>query len=153
MANIYVGDPNSGVVEKVWLDLPDECKDARALWSPDGRHIAWHHNFTRGGLADHFYYGIGMATESEDGAWETQLQPQPDTRVTPLAWAPDGSGLLCARMSEDETLATLILMDTNFRPTATLFDLEVDSWQPGKQDLGRLGDWAVVPEDVLIETP
>ena len=153
MANIYVSDPNGGIVEKVWLDLPDECKDARALWSPDGRRIAWHHNFTRGGLADHFYYGIGMATESEDGGWETQLQPEPDTRVTPLAWAPDGSGLLCARMSEDETLATLILMDTNFRPTATLFDLEVDSWQPGKQDLGRLGDWAVVPADVPIETP
>jgi hypothetical protein len=150
MANIFVTDLKSGTTETIWQDIPDECKDARALWSPEGRRIAWHHNFTRGGLSDEYFYGVGLAVESESGAWESRLQTEPNTRVTPLAWAPDVSGLLCARMTEDETRATLVLLDDGLDVKATLFELDVDSWQPGKQDLGRLGDWAVVPPDVAL---
>ena len=150
MANIYTVELESAKASVVWRDMPDECKDARALWSPDGKQIAWHHNFTRGGLSDQYYYGVGLARESEDGTWEPRLQSEPDARLTPVAWAPDGSGLLCARMTEDESGATLVLVDDNFQETATLFELDVDSWQPGRQDLGRLGDWAIVPANMPI---
>ncbi len=153
MANIYVADLEDGSAEAIYQDIPDECKDARALWSPDGEQIAWHHNFTRGGLVDQFHYGVGLARQSGGSQWEARLQPEPDARVTPLAWAPNGSGLLCARMSDDETQATLVLIDGDFRPTTTLFDIEVHSWQPGKQDLGRLADWAIVPGDLPIPSP
>ena len=112
--------------------------------SPDGKSIAWHHNFTRGGLAEDFYYGVGLARESE-GRWVPRLLPEPEGRLTPLAWAPDGSGLPCARMSDDETHATLVLIDEECREVAWLFETEVHSWQPGRQDLGRLADWAIVP--------
>ena len=151
MANVYTTDLEDATTESIWQDIPDECKDARALWSPDGKHVAWHHNFTRGGLSDRYYYGVGMAAKSDSGDWEPRLQSEPDTRITPIAWAPNGSGLLCARMTEDETRATLVLIDVNLQEKTTLFELDVDSWLPGKQDLGRLGDWAVVPADVLIQ--
>jgi serine/threonine protein kinase len=152
MANIYVGDLSSRTVELVYQDMPDECKDARPMWSPDGEQLAWHHNFTRGAFTEHFYYGIGFARQSPDGKWTPRLQPEPDGQMTPLAWAPNGSGLLCARMSEEDTHAILVLIDDEFREKVTLFELDVHSWQPGKQDLGRLGDWAIVPPDVPIRS-
>ena len=152
MANIYVGDFSNRTVELVYQDVPDECKDARPMWSPAGKQLAWHHNFTRGAFAEQFYYGIGVAEQSPDGKWTPRLQPEPDGRLTLLAWAPDGSGLLCARMSEDETHAKLVLLDDAFHEKHTLFELDVHSWLPGKQDLGRLGDWAIVPPDVPVRS-
>ena len=152
MANVYVADLDGSGVDVVSQDVPDECKDARALWSPDGERIAWHHNFTRGGLAEEYYYGVGLARRADD-RWEPRFQPEPDGRMTPLAWSPDGYHLLCARMSDDETRATLVLIDDRFQPVVDLFETEVHSWQPGRQDLGRLADWAIVPDDLQVGTP
>ena len=41
-------------------------------------------------------------------------------------------------------------MDGQFQTVHTLFDLAATPWQPGQRDLGRLADWAIVPEDVQV---
>jgi dipeptidyl aminopeptidase/acylaminoacyl peptidase len=147
-ADVYVADRQGRILATVWEDDPDDCKDARALWSFDGRKIAWHHNFTHGALAQEFYYGVGVAQLGEDGEWEARLQTQHDEFVTPLAWAPHGDDLLCARMSRDTDRVTLFLMDEQLRPSRELFDLSVHGWQPGQRDFARLADWAIVPPEL-----
>jgi hypothetical protein len=149
-ANVHILDTKGQLIETLWQDAPDDCKDARALWSANGACIAWHHNFTHGGLSEKYYYGVGLSRLGRDGQWTSQLQPEPEACVTPLAWSPAGQELLCARMSRDERQATLFLMDARFRTTRELFELEVHSWNPGQRDIGRLGDWAIVPDDVAL---
>jgi len=150
MSNVYITDREGRLVETLWQDDPDDRKDARVLWSDDGSRIAWHHNFTRGGLADTFYYGVGLAQLGPDGKWDCRLQPNRELLVTPLAWSPSGADLLCAQMSSDESRASLILMDDQFETTRELFELETHGWQPGHRDFGRLADWAVIPNDVPL---
>jgi hypothetical protein len=149
-ADVYILDRSGESVETIWEDHPDDRKDARALWSPNGRQIAWHHNFTRGALAETFYYGVGLASLKSDGRWRCRLQPNRAELVTPLAWTPSGSHLLCARMTRDESRATLFLMDCQFQTTRELFQLEVYGWRPGHREFGRLADWAVVPDDIPL---
>jgi len=150
MSNVYITDLQGELVETLWKDDPDDRKDARVLWSSDPTRLAWHHNFTRGGLADEYYYGVGMAQLDAGGTWTSQLQANRELLVTPLAWSPDGDRLLCAQMSSDESRATLILMDDQFQTDRELFELETHGWQPGQRDFGRLADWAIVPADVPV---
>ena len=148
--NVYVTDLAGKVVHNVWVDKPDEWRDARALWSPDGSLIAWHHNFTRGLLGTHPCYGIGMARLTAEGTWNARLQPAADTFVTALAWSPNGTHLLCARVHDPQQTmpaVTLYLIDEQFRTVRTLFELESNPWQPGQRELGRLADWVLVPAD------
>jgi Tol biopolymer transport system component/tRNA A-37 threonylcarbamoyl transferase component Bud32 len=154
-SDVYVTDPEGKKLQTVWVDNPDEWKDARALWSPDGTRIAWHHNFTRGMLGKPIYHGVGMARWETAGKWNARLQPDPEVFVTPLAWSPRGDSLLCARLRDTGQKlppATLYLTDEHLRSVRDLFELEACPWQPAQRDLGRLADWAVVPEDVLTET-
>ena len=44
--------------------------------------------------------------------------------------------------------ATLYLMDEQFRSVGVLFELDASPWQPAQRDMGRLADWAIVPEDL-----
>ncbi len=150
MSNVYVTDLEGKLVETLWQDDPDDRKDARVLWSDDGTRVAWHHNFTRGGLAETFYYGVGMAQLAPEGTWDCRLQTNRELLVTPLAWSPGGPYLLCAQMSSDESRATLILMDDQFQTARELFELETHGWQPGQRDFGNLADWAIVPDDVPV---
>jgi len=150
MSNVYITDLQGELVEALWKDDPDDRKDARVLWSSDRTRMAWHHNFTRGGLADEYYYGVGMAQLDAGGTWTCQLQTNRELLVTPLAWSPDGDHLLCAQMSSDESRATLILMDGRFQADRELFELETHGWQPGQRDFGRLADWAIVPTDIPV---
>jgi len=87
-------------VRKVGPTWAQDCTDGRALWSPNGKQIAWHHNFAPaspdGGSVIH--YGVGMATLEQGGVWEARLQADQMSFVTPLAWSPDGKMLLCARI-------------------------------------------------------
>lgn len=153
-ANVYVADLQGKGLQTVWADKPDEWRDARALWSPDGSLIAWHHNFTRGSLATPTYHGVGMARwDAGEKKWAVRLQPTPEVFITPLAWSPSGTALLCARMHNGEQkmpAATLYVMDEQFGTTRTLFELDATPWQPGQRDVGRLADWANVPDDVVI---
>jgi Tol biopolymer transport system component len=149
-ADVYLTGLEGREVEALWRDEPGDRKDARALWSSDGRRIAWHHNFTRGGLAESYHYGTGLAERGPDGRWRRRLQPEPEARVTPVAWSPDGRQLLCARMAPDQRQASLFLMGDQFQAVRELFELEVHSWQPGERDLGRLGDWSIVPDNVPL---
>lgn len=95
-ADVYITDLEGKPLHTLWSDLPDDHKDARALWSPDGKTIAWHHNFTAGSFAKPMYFGVGIARLGPDGKWTCRLQPNDKTFVTPLAWAPNGRLLLCA---------------------------------------------------------
>jgi serine/threonine protein kinase len=152
-SDVYVTDLRGKNAETVWADSPGEWKDARALWSPDGAQLAWHHNFTRGLLAKRICYGVGMAERDATGKWKPRLQSEHDTTITPLAWSPRGDFLLCARLHDTrERLppATLCLMDRQFRTVRVLFELEACPWQPATRDPGRLADWAIVPPDVVI---
>lgn len=154
-ADVYVTDRDGKNPQTVWEDRPDGWRDARALWSPDGTSIAWHHNFTRGMLGSPLYHGVGMARCEIAGKWSPRLQPQADICVTPLAWSPRGDGLLCARLhdpGQKMPAVTLFLMDDDFRSVRDLFELEATPWQPGQREMGRLADWAVVPPDLRIET-
>jgi hypothetical protein len=91
-----------------------------------------------------------MAQLDFEGNWICQLQTNRELRVTPLAWSTNGPYLLCAQMSSDESRATLILMDDQFQTVRELFELETHGWKPGHRDFGRLADWAIVPDDVLV---
>jgi len=147
-ADLYVTDLEGNLLRTLWADHPDDRKDTRAFWSADGRKIAWHHNFTGGAQARPIYYGVGLSRLGPDGSWTAQLQPDHDTFITPLAWSPDGPDLLCLRLEDGRPEATLFLMDDRFQPTRELFRIEADCWQPAERDFGRLGDWAVLPDDV-----
>jgi hypothetical protein len=151
-SNVYLTDRLGVSVEVLWQDDPDEFQDSRALWSASGDRVAWHHNYTRGGLLDTALYGVGLARRGPDGTWTSQLQPEQDERITPLAWSPVGPDLLCARMSPDENRASLFLMDDQFRTTRELFELQVSGWRLGQRAAGRLADWAVIPDDIVLPT-
>jgi hypothetical protein len=150
-SNVQVIDARDGSSQIVWQDDRDDCKDARPCWSADGQHLAWHHNFTRGVMADTYYYGVGLAQRRSDGQWDVRLQSNHAEMVTPLAWAPDRAQLLCARMNAAETHATFLLMNDRCEVVEELFDLEVHGWQPGQRDFGRLADWSLIPGDVPLE--
>jgi hypothetical protein len=145
-ADVYLTGRTSGAWASVWEDAPDDCQDARALWSPDGTRIAWHHNFTRGTLANTYYFGVGVARITEQGQWEAQLQDRHDEFTTPLAWAPGGKHLLCARFDGESDRVTLVLIDDQLRIVSELFELRIHGWNPGERNFGRLGDWAILPE-------
>ena len=151
-ADVYVTDLQGTLLRTVWADQPDDRKDARAVWSADGKTIAWHHNFTGGSYAKPIYYGVGLSRLGPDGQWTSQLQPDRETSITPLAWSPDGRGLLCARLDISGSRATLLLVDDQFQPTRELFEIEADCWQPGDRDFGRFADWAILPDDVAPPT-
>jgi serine/threonine protein kinase len=153
-SDVFTCDLNGGGVRKVWTDTGKDYSDGRALWSPDGRRIAWHHNFTPpssdGQTAIH--YGVGIATLEQGGVWAAQLQTDQTNFVTPLAWSPDGKVLLCARIrgSRQRTApASFFCMNPQFGVERECFELDVSFWQPAERDLGRLADWAVVPADAV----
>jgi Tol biopolymer transport system component len=149
-ADVYVTDLQGRRLHAIWEDRPDEYKDARALWSPDGARIAWHHNFSAGTAGKSIPYGVGIATLGRDRKWSAQLQPDRKAFITPLCWAPRGTFLLCARVhdsGEKVPPVTLLLLDDQFREVCPLFDLEVSHWDPAQRDLGRTADWAIVPEE------
>jgi len=153
-ADVYVTDLTGKLLHTVWSDLPDDRKDARALWSPDGKSIAWHHNFTAGSLTLPMHYGVGMARLGPDGQWTHRFQLNEKTFITPLAWAPHGRYLLCARIHNGPTTripgASLFLVDEQLQPVRVLFELEACYWQPPQRDFGRLADWAVLPADAAL---
>jgi hypothetical protein len=148
-ADVYISDRQGRILATVWEDERDDCKDARALLSHDGQRIAWHHNFTRGFLAEQFYYGVGIGRCDEHGQWQTQLQPRHDEFVTPLAWGPGSVHLLGARVAAETQQVTFFLMDEQLRPHRDLFQLEVHGWRPGQRDFARLADWAIIPEEIV----
>ena len=151
--DVYVTDLAGKNRQEVWADRPDDWKDSCPLWSPDGAMIAWRHNFTRGLLGKSLYYGVGLARLGADGKWSMRLQPESEDYVTPLAWAPQGGRLLCARLRDTGQKlppATLYLMDEQFRSVRTLFDLDACPWQPAQREMGRIADWAIVPADIRL---
>jgi Tol biopolymer transport system component len=155
-ADIYLTDWTGHVVHTLWEDDPDDRKDSRPLWSPDGKSIAWHHNYTRGAMSKTVYFGVGLARRDGEKGWRSELQPSREPRVTPLAWSPDSSGLLCARFSPETTQVELFIMDGRFQVQRELFGLDVPGWQPGQRDLarlrdfGRLADWARIPGEIVL---
>jgi hypothetical protein len=149
-ADIYTVDLDTLSVAPVWEDVPDQYKDARPLWSPDGRSIAWHRNLTPGGMADVIHYGVARARMEDEGGWRVELPGAKDGFLTPLAFAPAGNRLLCARLTSDGSLVTLVLLDEQCRVVRELFELRIAGWQPERRDFARLADWAVVPEDVRL---
>jgi len=153
-ADVYVTDLHGDNLEVVWEDLPDECMDARALWSPAGGRIAWHH-FTRS-PDGRKRSGVAWAERLPDGRWDVRLQPEEQTSGTPIAWSADGRALLCAKLhlNRDEgDRAEFSLMSPGFRKIRELFDLPVSLRQPPQWRFCRLGDWATLPKDVPLPPP
>jgi len=149
-ADVYLLDWPAGSIRPLWQDPAGEYKDARPLWSPTARAVAWHHNFTPGGLAKVIHYGVALARQDDGKAWNVEFQPDRQAFVTPLAWSPDGDQLLCARREASGAKTQLLLMDDRFRVTGELFSLDVPSWHPEDREFGNLADWAVVPADVPL---
>ena len=142
--DMYIIDLTGRLLHTIWQDEPRDWRDGRGLWSPDGNRIAWRHTFTQGAYHQPEFYGVGLARLAADGKWTAQLQPGHDTFVTPLAWSPDGSELLCAR-AHPGAGATLFLMDDQFHAVRTVAELETwDHYLSGDQT-GRMADWAIVP--------
>jgi len=149
-ADVYLLDRQDHSIRPLWEDPAGDHKDARPLWSPHGRAIAWHHNFTPGSLAKVIHYGVALARRRDGDSWNVKFQPDQQTFVTPLAWSPDGGRLLCARRDADGAQTQLLLMDDSFHVTRELFQLDVSSWHPEDREFGNLADWAVVPADVIL---
>lgn len=140
-ADIYLIDRQGLRAQQLWEDPSGDHKDARPLWSPDGKTIAWHHSFAAGTSAKVNYCGVGLARLGTDGKWSVRFQPDQQGFVTPLAWSPDGRCLLCARLDPQTSRSKLFLMDDQFRTTGELLALDSPGWQPDKRDFGRLADW------------
>ncbi|MBC8874339.1 MAG: serine/threonine-protein kinase [Planctomycetes bacterium] len=140
-ADVYITDLDGSLVQALWEDPDDDHRDARAIWSPDGKRIAWQHDFERG-------CGVGLARLRSGGEWTTQLQPEVTVPIMPVAWTPDSQYLLCARVRQGSgktPSATLFLMDQRFEAVRELFDVDV-WWQ---QHSGRLADWAILPTEAI----
>lgn len=140
-ADVYITDLDGNLIQTIWEDPDDDHRDARAIWSPDGKRIAWQHDFERG-------CGVGLARLRSGGEWAAQLQPEVTVPIMPVAWTPDSQYLLCARVRQGSgktPSATLFLMDQQFEAVRELFDVDV-WWQ---QHSGRLADWAILPTDAL----
>jgi len=140
-ADVYITNLDGNLVQTVWEDPDDDHRDARAIWSPDGKRIAWQHDFERG-------CGVGLARLRSGGEWTAQLQPEVTVPIMPVAWTPDSQYLLCARVRQGSgktPSATLFLMDQRFETVKELFDVDV-WWQ---QHSGRLADWAILSTDAL----
>jgi len=152
-SDIYLADLDGSQARKLWADAADDRKDARPLWSPAGRLIAWQHAFApspeTAESSDSVAQGVALARLGDDGQWQTQLPPDERATVIPLAWSPGGRLLLCARVDGGTPLADLFLMDDQFRAVRSLFRLDVRCWRTPQSDLGRLADWSVVPEDAV----
>jgi len=160
-ADVYTTGLKGESLRTVSADLPDTCADGLALWSPDGKHIAWQHNFA-GKKNGTRRFGVGLARLQPDGRWQRRLQPGDDARVALLAWSSDGRALLCARLPhgrEERCQAELFLMNAQFEPTgklsqfdsiSELFSLEAAWRQPPQWRFCRLADWASFPEDVAL---
>ena len=144
-ADIYLLDRQDRSIRPLWQDSAGDHKDARPLWSPHTRTIAWHRNYTPGSLAKVIHYGVALARRGDGDSWNVEFQPDQQTFVTPLAWSPDGGQLLCALREANGAKTQLLLMDEQFQVTQELFQLDVSSWHPEDREFGNLADWAVVP--------
>jgi serine/threonine protein kinase/Tol biopolymer transport system component len=150
-SDAFVCDLQGGELHTIWADPEHNRRDARLLWSPDGRWLAWHHNFEAATDSAVIRYGVGLAQLGANGQWQTRLLPPTPQPLTPLAWEPRGR-LLCLRVHEPRrraSSATLCCLDVQRETTCDLFELEVTIVQPGQRDLGRLADWAVVPPEFV----
>jgi Tol biopolymer transport system component len=153
-SDVSTTDLNGNLLVTLTTGSESQHINARALWSPDGQHIAWCHFFTAASSRPNLRYGVGLVKLGSDERWTTQLQSEEDTLTTPLAWSPDGRYLLCAQIEPADAVlvpATLVLMDNKLRPVGELFKLESTTWGPKSKDFGRLADWAVIPEEALPE--
>ena len=151
-SNVYLTDLSGNLLHTLWTDRVAGHRNCRAIWSPDGRRIAWCHYFTVDSSASETRFGVGLARLDTADRWTTQLQAEEDTLTTPLAWSPQGRYLLCGLIEQGDSVitpATLWLMDDRLRPAVKLFDLKVTTWGAKSRDFGRLADWAVVPDDAL----
>lgn len=149
-ADLCVTDLWGKRLSTVWEDPADDRKDGRALWSPDGTRIAWHHNFTAGSGSQPSPHGVGLARLGKDGQWQSQLPPDRETFVTPLAWSPASRWVLCARFASGTSRASLFLMDEQFQSVRELFDLDATCWKVNQREFARLADWAAIPPDVAL---
>jgi Tol biopolymer transport system component len=150
-ADLYLLDWRDRSIQPLWQDPAGDYKDARPLWSPTARVIAWHHNFTPGSLAKVIHYGVAVARQVDGERWNVEFQPDQQAFVTPLAWSPDGNQLLCARReTSGAKTQQLLLLDSEFRVTEELFSLDVPGWHPEDREFGNLADWAIIPADVPL---
>jgi hypothetical protein len=149
--NVYAIDFSAaaGTISPVWIDK--DHIDGRALLSRDGKRIAWRHSFTPGAYREPEYYGVGIAVLDENDRWVPKLQPDESVFVTPVAWSPADSLLLCAQVRSPDAgpKATLFLMNEQFQTVQTVAELDSwDAFQSRDVTVSRLGDWAMVPADL-----
>ena len=139
----------------------DDRADARALWSPDGKTIAWRHYFTSQFTYDEAtgrpaYCGVGLAQLRGEG-WDVKPLHKKSEFVTPLAWSPEEPFLLCAQFHDerdDVRGASLFLMDAQFRRVPkvkfTKAEKALGRWTLPEWEFAHLGDWAILPRDVAL---
>ncbi|MBN2292493.1 MAG: protein kinase [Pirellulales bacterium] len=153
-SKVYLVDLDGTPAHTLWTDSEGICKNTRAIWSPDGRQIAWCHYFTIDSSGPDLRYGVGLAQLGINDQWTAKLQPQENLQTTPLAWSPDGRYLLCGRIDQIDSVlvpATLCLMDDKLQLIGELFELKMTTWGAKSRDFGRLADWAEIPKDALPE--
>jgi hypothetical protein len=149
--NVYTCNLKGFILQPVWRD--DNHADGRALWSADGKRIAWRHTFSPGANLKQEFFGVGLARLTDNGQWKSQLQGEQDKHVTPLTWSPHGHELLCADV-EPGKVATLFTMGDRFQRVRTVAELrrvtDLD-WLSVHDWYDRMAGWAVLPADLTPE--
>jgi hypothetical protein len=149
-SDVLISDRKGNRIATVWEDERSQFRDSRALWSPDGRRIAWQHQWAMLPARA----GVGWAELGDDGEWNARLQPASRVPlVMPIAWTPDGQELMCARIygTPPESLrAAFFLVNADFEVTDRLFELPGGHSIAAQRHSGRLGDWALIPADVSL---
>jgi len=79
-SDVYLTGPNGEVNQVLWEDADDEFRDAGAIWSADGRKIAWQHHFFAGGStlqhSDASVRWPSKAVGIKGRPWKANLQNQ-----------------------------------------------------------------------------
>jgi hypothetical protein len=151
--DVYLVDAQGKLLATVWEDGPGGGTDFGAIWSPEGSRIAWRHYATSGTTDRTIRCTVGHARLGADGEWSAEVDRVGDAFILPLAWAPDGNALLCARIDDSRRRlprATLLLFDADLQPIRKLFDV-AQWWRvPPSWDGSRLADWTVLPPDAPL---
>jgi hypothetical protein len=152
-SDVLIADLQGNRLNTVWEDEQSEFRDSRALWSPSGERIAWQHQFAVRPVR----IGIGWAVSGTGAEWDARLQPAGRVPVImPVTWHPDGGELLCVRIygtPPDSLRAAFFLVGKNFEVTDRVFELPGGRSIAAQRHSGRLGDWALVPADVVLPSP
>lgn len=135
-SDVYAVDPEDGSETRL-TDAPGA--DGVGAWSPDGEKIAFGSDRDRNGRC-FFHDCTGFAPEiyvmNADGSDQRRLTQTPAYELFP-DWSPDGSRIVFARLTDDESDYELFVVNADGTCERQLTDNDVWDWMPSWTGAGE----------------